>query len=99
MNLFAEQKQTNNFEKLMVTKGESWRIGRMDGWMDGLGVWDWHMYTEVSGTIGQRGPACSTGSSAQYSVIICEGKESEKMDVCTCITGSLCCIADIIAAL
>ena len=24
---------------------------------DGLGVWDWHVYTEVYGMIGQQGPA------------------------------------------
>ena len=33
----------------MVTKG--------DRWEDGLGVWDWHMLTEVYGMIGQWGPA------------------------------------------
>ena len=29
-----------DFEKLMVTKGDRWEVGR-----DGLGVWDWHMHT------------------------------------------------------
>ena len=27
------------------------------GGRDGLGVWDWHMHTEVYGMIGQWGPA------------------------------------------
>ena len=36
--------------KFMVTKGD--RRGR-----DGLGVWDWHMHTEVYGMIGQWEPA------------------------------------------
>ena len=34
----------------------------------------------------------STGNSTQYSVITYNGKESEKiMDICICITESLCC--------
>ena len=36
----------------MVTKGD-----RLGGGEDGLGVWDWHMHTEVYGMIGQQGPA------------------------------------------
>ena len=47
--------QTN---KLMIIKvwvpygsGEGW------GGRDGLGVWDWHMHTEVYGMTGQQGPA------------------------------------------
>ena len=35
----------------MVTKGD--RYGRRDG----LGVWEWHMHTEVYGMTGQQGPA------------------------------------------
>ena len=41
-----------DFEKLMVTKGDRWGVGR-----DGLGVWVWHMHTEVHGMTGQGGPA------------------------------------------
>ena len=52
MNLFAEQKQTHDFEKIMVTKGASGVCGK-----NGLGVWDWHMHTEIYGMIGQQGPA------------------------------------------
>ena len=33
----------------MVTKEDRWWVGR-----DGLGVWDWHMHTEVYGMIGQQ---------------------------------------------
>ena len=36
--------------KLMISKGDSW--GRA-----GLGVWDWHMHTEVYGMHGQKRPA------------------------------------------
>ena len=35
----------------MVTKGDG-EAGR-----DGLGIWDWHMHTEVYGMISQWGPA------------------------------------------
>ena len=46
------RKRLIDFEnKLMVTKGDRW-IGR-----DRLGVWDWHIHTEVYGMIGQLGPA------------------------------------------
>ena len=57
----------------MVTKGDWCGGGR-----DGLGVWGWHMHTEVYGMNGQQGPAYSTESSTQYSVIIYAGKESEQ---------------------
>ena len=41
------------FEKLMFTKEDRW------GWQgsDGLGVWEWHMHTEVYGMIDQLGPS------------------------------------------
>ena len=52
MNLFAEQKQTQTFKKIIFTKGD-----RRDGGRDGLGIWNWHMHTEVYGMIDQWGPA------------------------------------------
>ena len=52
MNFFAEQKQTHRLWK--QTYG--YQRGQMAG-RDGLGVWDWHIYTVVNGTIGQQGPA------------------------------------------
>ena len=33
----------------------------------------------------------STGNSTQYSVMAYMGKESKKVDICICITDSLCC--------
>ena len=36
----------------MVTKGD-----RCGGGRDGLGVWNWHMHTEVYGMTGHRRPA------------------------------------------
>ena len=53
----------------MIIKGD--RCGRRDE----LGVWDWHMHTEVYGMIGQWGPA------RELYPIICDnlyGKESER---------------------
>ena len=38
--------------KLLVTKGDRWGSGK-----DGLGVWDWHMHTEIYGMTSQWGPA------------------------------------------
>ena len=40
------------------------------------------------------------GNSTQYFVIVYRGKESEKRtDVCTCITDSICCTAEIVTTL
>ena len=41
----------------------------------------------------------NTENSTQHFLIIYLGKESERMDVCTCITESLCCSAEIITTL
>ena len=43
---------SQTFKKIIFTKGD-----RRDGGRDGLGIWDWHMYTEVYGMIDQWGPA------------------------------------------
>ena len=46
MNLFTKQKQMHRPQnKLMVTKGERWR------------VWDWHKHTIVYGMDAQHGLA------------------------------------------
>ena len=37
----------------MVTKGGRWVVGGSDA----LGIWDWHMHTEIYRMIGQWGPA------------------------------------------
>ena len=52
MNLFQNRNRFTDFEKLMATKGDMWVEGR-----HGLGVWDWHMHTELCGMTGQGGPA------------------------------------------
>ena len=71
MNFFAEQKQTYRFWK---TYGyQRGQLGEGDDW---LGIWDWHMHTEVYGITGQW------ENFTQYSVIIYVGKESERERVC-----------------
>ena len=47
-----ETERLRDFEKRMDTKGDS-----LGGGVDGLGVWDWYIHTEVYGLIGQQGPA------------------------------------------
>ena len=38
---------------------------------------------------------CSTGNFAQYSVKVYIGKEAKKrVDICICVTGSFCSIAE-----
>ena len=51
MYLHNTNRLTDFENKLIVTKGDKCREGR-----DGLGVWDWHMHTEVYGMTGQRRP-------------------------------------------
>ena len=51
MNLFAEQKQTHR-----LWKTYDYQKGQVGEGRDGLGVWDWHMHTEVYEMIGQWGP-------------------------------------------
>ena len=52
MNFLQKRKRRTDFEnKLMVTKEDRCRK------RDGLGVWDWHMHTEVYGMMGQWRPA------------------------------------------
>ena len=55
-----------------------------DRWQgeNGLGVWDWHLYTVVYGMMANRDPLYSTGNSTQHSVIIYMGEETEKEWMC-----------------
>ena len=80
----------------MVTKGDRWQ-GEERTW----GLELAHAHTEMYGMTSQWGPPVySTENSTQYSVIIYKEKESEKEWVlCTCITESLCCTAEIITTL
>ena len=54
------------------------------------------MYTERLAT---GALLCSTENSTQYSVITYVGEDSERMDVCICMTGSLCHTEETIIAL
>ena len=78
----------------MVTKRDRrWEEGWEEGWTGGLGLayahgWIWNNWPKGTS---------STENSTQCSMIIYTGKESEKrMDVCTCKTESLCCMAEMI---
>ena len=51
MNLFAEHKPTHR-----LWKNYGYQRIQVAG-RDVLGVWDWHMHTEVYGMIGQQEPA------------------------------------------
>ena len=51
LTYLKNRNRLTDFEKLTVTKGDT-----SGGWRDGLGAWDWHIYTEVYEMIGQLGP-------------------------------------------
>jgi len=71
-----------------------------DTWGDGLGVWDQHIYTIIYGMDGKQGPAVRY---RELYPIFCDnlyGKGiCKRMDMCTCITKSLCCTEEIITTL
>ena len=63
----------------------------------GLGVWDWHMHTEVYGRTGHWGPDVQDRELYPISYDgLYEKRIWKGMDVCTCVTESLCCTAEII---
>ena len=90
-----------DFEKLLVTKGDRDRFREWEGWTGGVS--DWHMNTEVYGTIASRNLLYSSENSTQYSVWeknnLCGKRIWKRMNMCICVTGSLCCTAEIITAL
>ena len=91
MNLFAEQTH-----RLWKTKEDRWVE---EGWI-WEGVWDWHMHTRVYGIVGQQGPAVYYRELYTIFSDNLHGKRIwKKMDVCVCITESLCCAAEIITTL
>lgn len=52
------------------------------GGEDELGVWGWHVHTEVPRMIGQRGPAALHRELCPILLIICVGKDSEREWMC-----------------
>ena len=54
----------------------------------------WHGVVTWSNGKDQQSNLCSTGNSAQYSVIAFKEKESKKEWIYICITDSLCCTAE-----
>ena len=75
----------------MVTKGE----GGINRGRDGLGVWDWHVYTKVHGMVGQQGPVEHRELYPIFRDHLC-GKRMKENGLCICITELLCCTAEII---
>ena len=70
--------------KLMITNG---RMGGGINWETGI-----DMYTLLYIKQMTNKDLPSTGNSTQYSVMTHMGKESKKrVDICICITDSLCC--------
>ena len=91
MNLFAEQRLTD-FEKepMSCQKGQVGR-GR-----DGLGIWDWHMHTDIYRMIGQQGPVIQHRE--VYPIFydnLCGQRIWKRMDVYIHITESLYCTAEL----
>ena len=59
-----------------------------------IGVWDWHMNTEVYGMISQQGPAFQDRE--LYPIVcdnLCGRRIRMRMDVCIGVTELLCCIS------
>ena len=78
-------------------KAYGYQRGQVGRERDELGVWDWHMHTEVYEMIGQWGPAAEHRE--LYPIFcdnLCGRRIWKRMDVWTCITESLCCTAEII---
>ena len=98
MNLFAEQTH-----KLWKTYG--YQRGQVRG-RDGLGVWDWHLHTEMYGMTGQQGPAVQQRElypvepmDQVFCDSLCGKRIRERMDMYICMTGLLCGTAEMITAL
>ena len=82
MNSFPKQKQTHRPKGGMVGGGIV-REFRTD------------MYTLLYlKWLANKDLLYSTGNTAQYSVVAYMGKESKRVDICICITDSLCCTAE-----
>lgn len=56
-----------------------------------LGDWDGHKHTTLFKMTTSKALLYSTRNSAQYSVMTCMGKESERVSTGVCITELLCC--------
>ena len=56
---FKKMKQMNKFTKQREIHRHREQKGMM-GRRDGLGVWDWHVHTELHGMTGQWGTCCTS---------------------------------------
>ena len=68
---------------------------------DGLGVWDWHIHTEVYGTIGQQGPVIQHRELYPVfcDIYVVKHLREYIYTIYICVTGLLCCIAEIVTTL
>ena len=86
--LICRRETNSGIEKLMVTKGDRSGWGRMD-WGLRIGIFTLsYMQWLAKGEL-----LYSTENSTQYSDNLCGKRTWMRMDVCTCITESLCCTA------
>ena len=59
-----------------------------------MGDWNLYLYTTMHKIV-NKDLLYSTGNSTHYSIMTHMGKESKKrIDICVCITDSLCCTAE-----
>ena len=90
MNLAAELIQTHRLWRQTCGYQRAWARVR-----DGLGVWDCHVYTMLYAMTGQQGP---TVEHRELYPIFCDHLDGERnwrrTGVCTCVTASLCCTAE-----
>ena len=95
MNLFAEQKETHRLQKTYgYQRGQVAVLGGM------AGVWEIGICTvSYMEQLAKGDLLYGTENSTQYSGMINVGKESERMTMCICMTGSLGCTEEIIIAL
>ena len=90
MSLFTKQKQTYRYQKQTFGNQRRNVVGR-----DKSGAWDEHSHTTTYKQITSKDLLYSTGNSTQYSVITYMRKKSVKrMNMCICITDSLCYIPE-----
>ena len=89
MNLLAEQKQTHKLSKTYGTKGDRWGKGGMD-WGFGIGICTLrYMECLTNGDL-----LYNTNSTQNYDNL-CGKRILKRMDMCICMTESLCCRTEI----
>ena len=101
-NLYKGCKWTyvQNRNRLTDFEKHDYQRGQVGCGVDGLEIWDWHLQADVYGMIGQWGPAVQHRE--LYPLFcdnLCGNRIWKKMNMCICMTESLCCTAEIITNL